>query len=366
MKYWGCGIIFLIVLAVLAGGGYWWYERIRPNEENNSAESESGEAEITSVASVKTVPIHQGTIESMITAYGTVVPAPGAVQTISVSFECKIRHVLVSEGQIVSPKDALVEIEPSPESSLAMEQARNSYLIAQQGLEQIQKQFELKFASNEQLLQAKQTFQDTKLRMESLQRRGIDGKRKLFAGFQGLITKVNVQNGALVSAGNSLVELVAPDQVEVKLGFELEEIRQLRLNESIALRQVNAPGNESITGRIRTISQAINSSTRLVDVFVALPPKTKMFLEGFVQGSVKITSASGWIVPRTAVLPEEDHYVLYTVKKDHAVKQTIQIEMENDQEAVVLNKDLHAGDPVVILGNYELEDGMAVTEGTNP
>jgi hypothetical protein len=34
--------------------------------------------------------------------------------------------------------------------------------------------------------------------------------------------------------------------------------------------------------------------------------------------------------------------------------------VENPKEIQVIADDLHEGDPVVTVGNYELEDGMAV------
>jgi len=34
--------------------------------------------------------------------------------------------------------------------------------------------------------------------------------------------------------------------------------------------------------------------------------------------------------------------------------------LENEKEVTVIANDLHTGEPVVILGNYELKDGMAV------
>jgi membrane fusion protein, multidrug efflux system len=361
VKSWMGKFLLGIVLAALLGGGYWmWHSRGRNPEP---PAKEAAEAEAKPVAGVKTAPIQKGSLATNIVVYGTVIPAPGSVQTLTALFECRVLQVLVSEGQKVLPGEALVEIEPSLETSLQTEQARNTFKLTQESLQHVQQQFDLKFAGNEQLLQAKQAFQDAKLKLESLQRRGIDGKRKLQAKNEGLITKVTAEPGALIAAGNSLAEFVAPDEIEIKLGFEIEDLKRIHQGQSISLRQVGTLEGTTVTGKIRAISQAINPNTRLVDVFVSLPPKTKFFLDGFIQGTAQVATVPGLIVPRTAVLPEEDHYVLYTVKKEHAVKHIVQIDMENDKSAVVIGKDLSPGDPVVVLGNYELEDGMAVKEG---
>ena len=66
------------------------------------------------------------------------------------------------------------------------------------------------------------------------------------------------------------------------------------------------------------------------------------------------------IVPRSAVLPEEDHYILFTIKDGRAQEHTVRVGLENEKDVEVIANDLQAGEPVVTLGNYELKDGMAV------
>ena len=51
------------------------------------------------------------------------------------------------------------------------------------------------------------------------------------------------------------------------------------------------------------------------------------------------------------------------VKDGRAVKHKVDIGIENSREYQVMGKDLQAGAEVVVLGNYELTNGMAVTTG---
>ena len=67
------------------------------NDENATADkTESSQGPI---APVKVVPVKKGTLAEEITVYGTIVPAAGAVQTITVPFESRVRRILVTEGQ---------------------------------------------------------------------------------------------------------------------------------------------------------------------------------------------------------------------------------------------------------------------------
>ena len=98
----------------------------------------------------------------------------------------------------------------------------------------------------------------------------------------------------------------------------------------------------------------------LEPIFTELPSTSKFLLGEYVLGKVPIASADGFIVPRSAILPEEDHYVLFTVKDGRAREHTVRVDLENEKDVEVIANDLHTGEPVVILGNYELKDGMAV------
>ena len=66
------------------------------------------------------------------------------------------------------------------------------------------------------------------------------------------------------------------------------------------------------------------------------------------------------LVPRSALLPSDQGYVLFTVKDGHAVKRTVAVDLQNGTDAAVSGEGLHAGDIAVVQGNLELDDGMAV------
>ncbi len=352
-------VAFLVVLAVVL---YWWlsHENSQNLVKDDLQELNSNEP----IAQIKTVPIRKGTITETITVYGVAIPAPGALQTISVAFESRVLNVMVTDGQVVAKGEALLEIEPSPDTYLQLEQARNTYESTKQSLEHFQRLFDLKLANNDQLTQAKQSFRQAQLNLKSINERGINGPRKLQADVTGLIKKVYVQEGSIVPVGGTLVDIVVQNRLEILLGVEPEDVEQVKPGQDVSLSPVNVPESAGVTGKIRKISNAVNPDTRLVDVFVTLPealPKSTTFLLGeFAVGKITIASSTGLIVPRAAVLPEEDHYQMFTVKNDRAVKHSVQIGLENGKEVEVIGSDIEPGDPVVILGNYELKNDMAV------
>jgi membrane fusion protein (multidrug efflux system) len=350
----------LLCAAVALAAGYWWFSHDdQPTPEESTAGSTEGSS-AGPVATVTVVPIKEGNIATEIAAYGTIVPAAGAVYTVSVPFESQVRRILVTEADEVSKGDPLLEIEPSPDTKLQAEQARTDYESAKQGLDYMQQRFDLKLATNDQLLQAKQVLEQARSKLQSLRRRGVDGVRTLRADSAGLIAKVSVEEGAIVPAGNSLAEIVVQNRLEARLNVEPEDIDKVKLGQDVSLTRVNVPESKRVTGQIRKISHAANAATRLVDVFVNLPSSAEFLLGEYILGKIAVASKEGLIVPRSSVLPEEDHYVLFTVKDGRAEKHTVRVGLQDETAVEVIAKGLHAGDLVVTLGNYELRQGMAV------
>ena len=77
-------------------------------------------------------------------------------------------------------------------------------------------------------------------------------------------------------------------------------------------------------------------------------------------GTIELAKKTALVAPRTAVLPDDDKQVLFTVKDGKAVRHEVKVGISTDDLVEVSADDLHEGDQVVVLGNYELENGMAI------
>jgi RND family efflux transporter MFP subunit len=177
-----------------------------------------------------------------------------------------------------------------------------------------------------------------------------------------VLSKVDVQEGQIVPAGAALVEIASGNRIEASLGVEPADAAALKVGQRIDLAPVGAASNETIPGQVRLVAARVDPATRLATVLVTLPPDTHLMLDSFVTGALTRASADdALIVPRDAVLPrEEGDTVVYTVVDDHAKQHVVRIGLENGRETQVIADDLKTGDPVVVGGNYVLEDGMDV------
>lgn len=359
MKFPLRGVLVTVALICLVAYGYRAYTSGTPQPKA----PDSASAAAGPVADVKVSPVKEETISSVIAAYGDVVPAPGAIQVVSVPYETRVSRIMVSAGQKISQDDALLELEPSPDTLLKLEQAKNAYEISRQNLDHMKELFALKLATNAQILGARESFRQASLQLESLKNRGVDGRKTIRAHVGGLISRIKVQEGAIVPAGNPLMEIVAQNRLEVRLGVEPGDAARLASDRRVYLSSVNEPAQKTVSGRIRKISQAVNPATRLVDVFVALPGPGRFLLGEYVTGRIQTASSFGMVVPRSAVLPENGEHVLYTVRNGRAVKHVVKIGIESGNLVEVSGGGLRPGDIAVVLGNYELKDGMAVRVG---
>jgi membrane fusion protein, multidrug efflux system len=345
-------ILGIIALVVIVGVFAWFAQRFGAGKE----EKKSGP-----VAQVRIAKVERKSITEKVIAYGSVVAQPGKTHAVSIAFETRVRHILVAPGQFVRENDPLVEIELSPAAEVQFQQAKNAVDAARKELKQTQDRFNLKLATSQDLTAAEKTARDAEAQLTALQRAGAGGDNRVHADVAGVIAKVNAQDGQIVPPGSPLVEIVAESDIEVKLGVEAEDLWAAQEGAPVTIIPLNDPTAPKAQGTIRLVTRRIDPTTRLVDVYVTLPQGTKLFLDGYVRGEIQRVEKNALVVPRSAVLPNESRgFELFTVAKNRAVKHMVKIGVENAKEVQVITDKLDEGEPVVTVGNYELQDGMSV------
>jgi membrane fusion protein (multidrug efflux system) len=369
MNSWFGRVVLMIVIAVGAAASGYWYGAHHATEEKKDADEAGAttqpagaEDEVRPVAEVVVEPIRKGKITQTVTAYGSVVAEAGDVRIVSIGFETRIGKILVTPGQQVAADTELLVADASPDAIVALQDAKNAYEAATRDLAQAQQRFNDHLATNQELSQAQQAVTSAKLKLNSLVERGVDTPQRPTAGAAGLVSKVDVQEGQIVPAGGALVEIAAGNKIEVKLGVQPGDAAALKPDQPVRVHLVSGTSGDEFEGHIRVIGQRVDSATHLVDVRVTLPTEAKLLLDSFVVATLERASADdALLAPRDAVLPDEEgKSILYTVANDKAVKHLVKVGLENDNQTQVIADDLKEGDPIVVRGNYELDDGMDV------
>ena len=351
-----------IALLFGTGVGYWYgritstHQQTSPTPKGVAAHSGRGP-----VATVTVVPLKRQRFEEHFTAYGTTEAAPGESQRFSVPYECLVNKVRVTVGQKVQSGMPLVEIQPSQETKLQLDSARQERNTAGQQFKLIQKRLQINLATRQALLQAKQVLKAAQLRVQSLEGRGAARLTILRAGSPGVVNVTPVREGQIVPAGTPLVETIDENKIVVRLGVEQEDVALVQIGQAVQLVPIYQSEPRPVEGRIRLIAQQVNPSTRLVDVLVAPRPQARLLLNEYVRGKIVIEARQSFVVPRQAVVPVESGFLLYTVAHGIAVAHQVRIRLETARQVEVLGKTLQEGQLVVVVGNSQLRNGMAVT-----
>lgn len=312
------------------------------------------------VAQVQTTKLQKSEINETLTAYGTVLPWPDKLQTVSVHYTSRVEKILVNEGQLVQQGEVLLMLKPAEDAVLQLGQAKKELQAALREQQLVQERINLKLATQQDLVTAQLRTEQAKVIMANLADRGINQNQQIKAGHAGIIHLVSVQQGQIVPAGSPLLQWVDQNQWVVRIGVEPEDKERLQLNQEVLLTPTNKPNSLPIKGRIATITNQIEPVTRLLNVFVKPESNQALLMNDFIEARIVISSAFTLVAPRQALLPDGKTYRLFTIKKGHAVQHQVQIGLENDTQAEVIANDLKEQDDIVVLGNYELEDGMAV------
>src|SRR5437660_9278855 len=270
-------IIGVIAVVLIIGGLVWIAQRFGVGKE----EKKTGP-----VAQLQVAKVERKTITEKVVVYGSVVAQPGTTHSVSIAVETRVRHILVAPGQFVQENDPLIEAELSPAAQVQFQQAKNAAEAARKELKQTQDRFNLKLATNQDLSAAEKTARDAEAQLTALQRAGAGGDNRIHADMAGVVAKVNVQDGQIVAPGSPLVEIVAESEIAVKLGVEPEDLSAVQEGAPITIFPVNDPTAPKVEGSIRLVTRRIDPTTRLVDVYVALPEGTKLLLDQYVRGEI--------------------------------------------------------------------------------
>src|SRR5919109_221071 len=208
-------VVGAIAFVVIVGALAWIAQRFEIGKEEKKAGP---------IPEVQVAKVERKTITEKVIVYGSVIAQPGKTHSVSVAFETRVRHILVAPGQFVQENDPLVEIELSPGAQVQFQQAKNAADAARKELNQTQERFNLKLATNQDLSAAEKTARDADAQLAALQRAGAGGDNRVRSDMAGVIAKVNAQDGQIVAPGGSLVEIVAENEIEVKLGVEAEDL----------------------------------------------------------------------------------------------------------------------------------------------
>ncbi len=313
-------------------------------------------AEASSVL-VETKPVRQGEIADRLIAYGSAVPAINGGMTMSVQAEGRVIGIMATPGEAVHTGQALLEFQLSAAASSTYSQAISAVKLAQGEQTRIARLLEQQLATRDQKALADKAASDAQAALAALEHEtGGRQQQTLLAPFDGVVATVPVAQGDRIAAGAPLLTLTRTNGLIVTVGIEPSERMRLKLGQRVEMESL---GDAAVKheGKLARIDRSLNPKTRLVDADIAVEEE---ILQGDAfRASIVVGQLKGWLVPRDAVLDDDEGAYLFQVDGSKAVRVKVE-RIGRDEETAVVEGTLNAQREVVVLGNYQLENGLAV------
>lgn len=306
---------------------------------------------------VKLTPLKQGSLPQELTVYGSVGSITSARRTIMAPLSAAVTNIYVQRGQLVAKGAPLVKLEPSPGSASAYIQAKSALQVATELVQRSRSLVKNHLATQDQLIQAEKTQADAKASLAALQAQGAGGSGVLKAPVAGLVTTISTTPGAIVTEGSGLVELAQPSGLVLQAGAIPGEANKIKKGDAAKLTPIGGGG--SLSGKVLFRGSLVETANGLVPVNISLPPNMGLLGEMF-RADITIGEIKGYVVPHEAILVNETGAPYIVQAQNMAAKKVpVQI-LGTDGNKDVISGDLNANAPVVLAGNYQLDDGTKI------
>ncbi len=308
-------------------------------------------------ALVKLTPLVRGSLPEILTVYGSVGTASSARQTLMAPIQAEVSDVYVRNGSLVPAGAPLMKLMPSPASQSAYIQADSALNLATQLTQRTRSLVAGHLATDEQLFQAENNEANARATLNMLKAQGAEGSNVLSAPFPAIVTTVSVTPGAIVAQGDGLVELARPNQLQLQVGVIPDKALLIKQGDKVELTPIG--GGSSIAGKVVFRGSLVDAADGLVPVGVSVPEGQALLGEMF-EADITIAKITGYLVPHSAVLVDDTGQTY--IVQDHAMTaKVVNVKvLGSSANHDIVSGPLLAGAPVILAGNYQLNDGDAI------
>lgn len=197
---------------------------------------------------------------------------------------------------------------------------------------------------------------------------------RIIAPFAGVISARHVDLGQWVGAGETVVELISVDEVELLVDVRPELLGSLAVGGKATVRPTTAitgRARDSVAAEVRGIVPSLDPSTRTLTVrLVPVEPRSWLLPGAAVDVAFPVSvdtaavgdaeHGSAVIVPRDALVLGAVDTRIVEVVEGAAKPITVEVLAQAGERALVRAPGLSAGASVVVRGNERLRPGQSV------
>lgn len=269
-----------------------------------------------------------------------------------------LEQVNVNLGDRVSREQLLAVID-APELGQQVQQAAATLFTARADYERSRQLLNQNLTTSQEFENAEALMKVAEANYQSAQTRL--GYARVTAPFAGTITRRYVDPGAIVTANaTTLFTLMDLDNLKVVVNVLEKDVPLVKVGAEAVI-TADALPEESLSGRVGRLSEAVDPATRTMPVEVFVSSRARRLKPG-MYATVSLALAehpNALTVPTQAVLKDAGGAFVYTIASDTARRVPVQVGLEQSGRTEVVS-GLSGAENVITTGQQYVKNGGAV------
>jgi len=358
-------LLFLLLLAlatapVLVGCGGGESEANAEDGSSDSTATDSADAKAEEEEEEERVPVEvaalqRGPMENVIRSTASL----EAEREVAVYSEAarRVQQILVEEGDLVQKGQVLLRLQDAEQRS-ALARAQTDLKKAETELERQRRLHERQLTTEQSLNDATYDFEQKTLAVEDAEREL--GYATVRAPIAGTITMRHVNVGDHVQVNTHLFDIVDFESLVARIYIPEKNLGQVAVGQKARV-VASALSNQPYAGEVLRVSPIVDPRSGTVKVTVAVGGQRGLRPGLYVDVGV-VTSArdDAILIPKRALLYDNDQIFVYRLQEDHTVKRTAVVAKLTNKDYLEPLQGFAVGDSVVVAGQAGLKDGATV------
>ncbi|CAE6856326.1 efflux RND transporter periplasmic adaptor subunit [Paraburkholderia nemoris] len=322
------------------------------------------------VVSVQTVRVQRAVIAQPVRAYGIVAASASNLTTVNLPYLARIVQMRVQAGQSVTRGAPLFVVQADPAAVLAATQAKSAVTLAQGELARTQSLYDKGLATQSQVATARKAAEDAQQALAAQSQTGVaSGNKIVTAPIDGVVLQITAARGDQVQPGAAILQLAGGNgkdaRANVMLGVEPSDVPAIHAGDMVTLHGLSTSlAKAAADGHVVLVGASIDQQSQLVNVGANVPLGQSAFIPGTrVSADIATRSGTHWVVPRAAVLKDDKGAYVFQITPQNKARRVAVVTQVENGERYGVDGPIDAAEGLVVSGNYELKDGMAVRAG---
>jgi multidrug efflux pump subunit AcrA (membrane-fusion protein) len=186
---------------------------------------------------------------------------------------------------------------------------------------------------------------------------------RITAPISGVITKLNVESGSVVSTQTTLATVATVRPVELHLPLPEGDLARLRNTSSVKFKVESLP-ERLFEGKVSRIAPSMDATSRTARLIVTVANADASLKPGmFARATMVFDEREAVVAPTDAIVRRGESTVVFVVKDDTVEERSVKIGYVDGSRSEV-TEGLDAGESIVTVGQQGLRDGMKVRTGS--